>query len=222
MVSEREGRSPVIGLLSHNAPSLRARLQFDMFGLCNYCLGQPSIAFERGQSGESERTATNSHERRRGEQEGWGAWAGWLGTPMQEGSWCPALCASLPGCPSPYLVWGSVPNLGQVAKGMLKGSAHKGVFKHLLRNAGRRGCLMLTVKPSPVNPPGDFGGVRQGGKWRCAALYSLLDKTHLWSESQGRCTLEPSGRPGVVTVGLWSLSLHSALVDSEQQTCFFL
>ena len=36
MVSEREGRSPVIGLLSHNAPSLRARLQFDMFGLCNY------------------------------------------------------------------------------------------------------------------------------------------------------------------------------------------
>lgn len=57
MVSEREGRSPVIGLLSHNAPFLRVRLQFDMFGLGNYCLGQPHIPFERGQSGKSERAA---------------------------------------------------------------------------------------------------------------------------------------------------------------------
>lgn len=130
-------------------------------------------------------------------REGWGVWAGGLGVPVQEGSCCPALCASLPGCPPPYLVWGSVPNLGQVAKGMLKGGALRGVFKHLLRKAGRRGCLMLTVNPSPVNPSGDFGGVRQGGKWRCAPLSSLLDKTHLWWESQGRCTLEPSGRPGV-------------------------
>lgn len=134
-------------------------------------------------------------------REGWGVWAGGLEVPVQEGSCCPALCASLPGCP-PYLVWGSVPNLGQVAKGMLKGGALRGVFKHLLRKAGRRlcsehGCLMLTVNPSPVNPSGDFGGVRQGGRWRCAPLSSLLDKTHLWWESQGRCTLEPSGRPGV-------------------------
>lgn len=43
---------------------------------------------------------------------------------------------SLPGCPSPYLVWGYVPNLGQVAKEMLKGGARRGVFKHLLRNMG--------------------------------------------------------------------------------------
>ena len=88
MVSEREGRSPVIGLLSHNAPSLRARLQFDMFGLCNYCLGQPSIAFERGQSGKSERTATSEGvENRRGGEPGLGyreVWALWERGTKQE------------------------------------------------------------------------------------------------------------------------------------------
>ena len=92
MVSEREGRSPVIGLLSHNAPSLRARLQFDMFGLCNYCLGQPSIAFERGQSGKSERTATSEGvENRRGGEPGLGGW----GPPCRRG---PGVLPFVPPC----------------------------------------------------------------------------------------------------------------------------
>lgn len=144
MVSEREGRSPVIGLLSHSAPSLRARLQFDMFGLCNYCLGQPSIAFERGRSGKSERTATSEGvENRRGGEPGPGGW----GPPCRRS---PGVLPFVPPCWLPFSLpgVGSVPNLGQVAKGMLKGSARKGVFKHLLRNAGRRGVLCSPSSPA--------------------------------------------------------------------------
>lgn len=78
---------------------------------------------------------------------------------MQKGSCCPALCLpawlpfSLPGV-------GLCSHLSQVAKGMLKGGARRGVFKHLLRNVGE---MWVSGAHRQAQPCESIGGKETSG-----------------------------------------------------------